>query len=185
MITLDMPPQVATIEMQQEEQSVQDTIFDFCVNELSLNAAGACGIMANIQAESEYNSQAGSAFGAYGLCQWCGSRRNELLRCQDSWSVNTQLLFLKYELENGYSDVLDVLQNIEDNSDGAYYAAYYFCKYFEIPSNVEWKANYRGGIAQEIWNNKQNQIKQVDNLIIYANKYFEEIVKEYSLVLEA
>jgi len=67
MIILDMPPRVATIEVQ-EEKSIQNTIFDYFVEEMGLNKAAALGIMANIEAESEFNIDAGSRGGAYGLC---------------------------------------------------------------------------------------------------------------------
>ena len=150
MIILDMPPQVATIEVQ-EEQSIQNTVFDYFVNEMGLNKAAALGIMANIEAESEFNIEAGSRGGAYGLCQWCGARRSNLLAYEYSPSLETQLRYIRYELEIDYTDVLKVLQEVEDTEDGAAYAAYYFCKYYERPSNVEWKGQYRAGIAREFW----------------------------------
>ena len=150
MIILDMPPQVATIEVQ-EEQSIQNTVFDYFVNEMGLSKAAALGIMANIEAESEFNIDAGSRGGAYGLCQWCGSRRSSLLAYEYSPSLETQLRYVRYELETGYTHVLKVLQEVEDTKDGAARAAHYFCKYYEIPSNAEARANYRAGIARRMW----------------------------------
>lgn len=179
MITIDLPPMVAVIEEQQQEQTIQDIIYTFCLDELGLNKAAACGIMANIQAESEYNPNAGSKYGAYGLCQWCGGRRQALINKvghEDAW---TQLVHMAEELENGYTHVLNKLREVENNEDGARQAAYYFCKHFEIPSNVEWKSNYRAGIAADIWN-MIIELEAIDaelsGSVAELNRYFAELV---------
>lgn len=177
MIILDMPPQVATIEVQQE-QSIENIIFNYFIEKMGLNKAAALGIMANIQAESEFNISAGSKGGAYGLCQWCGSRRNTLLSWSWDPSVEVQLVYIQHELENGYVDVLDVLKSVEDTEDGAAYAAYYFCKYYERPSNVEWKAQYRAGIAKEFWPQfevQEEEVVETYQEIVLVNRYFQQI----------
>ena len=131
--------------------SNKDRVYNALVNE-GLSSAAACGIMANIEKESSFNPSAGSSGGAYGLCQWTGSRKSNLYSyCSkngySSSSVEGQVKFLMYELRNNYSSLLNTLKNVGNNSDGAYNAGYRFCYDFERPANKASKASQRGSLA--------------------------------------
>ena len=104
------------------------------------NKAAACGILANIRFESNFVSDIGDYY--YGLCQWGGSRKDNLYSfCQnnglDAASIEGQLAYLDYELSNSYPSVKSYLLNIENSSSGAYNAAEYFCRNFEGAASAE------------------------------------------------
>ena len=57
------------------------TIYEFCIKELKLNNASACGVLANIEAESNFNPNLyGDGGDSYGICQWNLSRFDNLLQ---------------------------------------------------------------------------------------------------------
>lgn len=134
------------------------TIFDFCVKELKLNNAAACGVLANIEAESDFNPNLyGDGGDSYGICQWNCSRFDNLINfCNKngySWkSLKGQLYFLKYELTNNKSDtgyIIDKLKSVGNNAQGAYDAGYDWCYYFERPANKAAKSESRGRKARD------------------------------------
>lgn len=132
--------------------SNKDRVYNALVSE-GLSPAAACGVMANIEKESSFNPSAGSTSGAYGLCQWTGSRRSNLFSyCSrngySSSSVEGQVKFLMYELRNSYSGVLNSLKNVANTADGAYNAGYRFCYDFERPANKSSRASQRGSLAK-------------------------------------
>lgn len=137
------------------------TIFEFCVKELGLNNAAACGVLANIEMESDFNPNLyGDGGSSYGICQWNSSRFDNLINyCNKngySWkSLKGQLYFLKYELSNNKSDtgyILDKLKGVANSAQGAYDAGYDWCYYFERPANKTEKSQNRGRIARdEYW----------------------------------
>ena len=55
--------------------SNEEIIFNFCINELHLNVAAACGILANIEKESSFvadkleGGYTWASGGEYGICQ--------------------------------------------------------------------------------------------------------------------
>lgn len=137
--------------------SNKDYVFDYLTNEMGLNSAAACGIMANIESESKFVSTSvivdTNGLLSGGLCQWNGSRFTKLISyCNsiglDYLSVEGQLRYLQYELENGYSSIYSYLMSVPDTQAGAYDAGYYWCYYFEIPANRSTKAVTRGNSAQ-------------------------------------
>ena len=87
-------------------------IFDFLVNELSLTAEQAAGVMGNMAVESAgISPDTINSVGATGICQWKGVRLRGgdgykgLLpfaqeRGLDPLALQTQLQYLKWELEN-------------------------------------------------------------------------------------
>lgn len=134
------------------------TIYDFCLKELGLNSAGACGVLANIEAESSFNPNLyGDGGDSYGICQWNLSRFTNLKNfCNKNgydWkSLNGQLYFLKYELSNNKSDtgyILDKLKKVSNTAQGAYDAGYDWCYYFERPANKAAKSESRGAKARD------------------------------------
>ena len=118
-----------------------------------LNAAAACGVMANMEAESTFNPKATSRGGSYGLCQWTGSRKTNLINyCKknglDSSSVDGQVQFLLYELKTDYKSVYNKLKSVPNSADGAYTAGYRFCYDFERPANKSSRSQQRGNLAK-------------------------------------
>ena len=132
-------------------------IFDFLVDEMGLNSAAACGVLANIEKESDFNPTLyGDSGSSYGICQWHNGRFENLKNfCNKngySWkTVEGQLQFLKYELNTNKTDtgkILDRLEDVENTAAGAYKAGYDWCYYFERPANKASKAEARGSNAQ-------------------------------------
>ena len=132
-------------------------IFDYITKELGLTPAVACGILANVRAESNFNPEAvGDGGDAYGICQW-NSRRDTMVKfCEDngfgSWrNIYGQLAYLGHELETYKKSVGDYLKKIPNTPQGAYDAAYHFCYYYEIPANRTTKSKQRGTNAVNLY----------------------------------
>ena len=133
-------------------ESGETTVYVFLRSELGCNAATACGILANIHAESEYNPQAYNPSGGYyGICQWGGERQQRLKNyCSDNGldyqTLEGQLWYLKYELQGREAEAWKQLQSIENSQQGAYDAAYRFAQYYERCYSGYW--DKRGSIAK-------------------------------------
>ena len=118
------------------------------------NSAAICGILANIEHESGFNTTAvGDGGTSYGLCQWHNGRWDSLNNfCAnngyDPSSLEGQLEYLCYELENKYPGVYEKLQNVPDTPEGAYEAAYEWTVHFEVPSYRDSKGRSRGETAK-------------------------------------
>ena len=134
-------------------QENADYIFEYLTKRLKYSEAAACGIMANIRCESTFNPHAWNAGGgSYGLCQWTGGRYGRL----QSWcgsngydytTIDGQLAYLDFELQNYYPGVENYLRSVENNRDGAYNAGQYYCYHFEAPASRASVSVYRGGLA--------------------------------------
>ena len=122
---------------------------------MGLNHAAACGVLANIQCESNFTTTAvGDGGTSYGLCQWHLGRFSQLVNWCKANGFNYHLIdgqmgYLKYELETGYADVYRYISSVPDTAQGAYDAAYYWCMYYEIPSNTQARSIQRGNMAAE------------------------------------
>ena len=133
-------------------------VYDFLTDELGFNSAAACGIMANIERESEFNPKLvirdSNGLTSGGLCQWNGGRFKNLKNyCSkygyDYLSIEGQLRYLDYELQkSSYKHIYDYIRGVKNNASGAYDAAHYWCYYFEIPANRSSKAKQRGTMAK-------------------------------------
>lgn len=128
-----------------------DRIFDILTRNYGYNEAAACGILANIRFESNFEPDVGDYY--YGLCQWGGSRKDSLYSyCADSSldaaSIEGQLSFMEYELRNYYTGVRDYLLNVENSANGAWNAGDYFCRYYEGAASAEG----RGDLAASYFN---------------------------------
>lgn len=111
-----------------------DALYNLLTNTYGYNRAAANGILANMWFECNFNPTAGDYY--YGLCQWGGSRKDNLFTyCQnngyDPSSIEGQLAFMDYELSNGYAGVKTYLKGVNDSAEGAYEAAVYFCDHYE------------------------------------------------------
>lgn len=142
-------------------------VFSYLTKELGFNSAAACGIMANIEKESNFKSTTvirdSNGLLSGGLCMWNGARLTSLKnfcnkRGYNYLSVTGQLEYLDHELKNGYKKVYNYLKNVANSSSGAYNAAYYWCYYFEVPANRASQARKRGSSASgTYWNTYGNK----------------------------
>lgn len=129
-------------------------IYVYLTEELELNHAAACGVLANIHLESSFFPLAlGDGGTSYGICQWHLGRFNGLIAyCNaNGFDYNTlegQLHYLQYELETGYTGVLSYLREVPDTEAGAYDAAYYWCIGFEKPDDMYYRGARRGNLAK-------------------------------------
>lgn len=131
-------------------------VYEFLTEDMSLNSAAACGVMTNIFCESTFRPSATNGSRCMGIVQWTATRYDDLMSwCEengeDAETLSSQLLFLKEELTNTYSSVYDRLLSVEDSSEGAYEAAYWFCKRFEVPYETEKQSKYRANLCTELY----------------------------------
>lgn len=133
-----------------DREANKKIIFDYITKEIGLTPAVACGILANVKAESNFDPAAiGDGGDAYGICQW-NSRRDTMVKyCEDNgygnWkNIYGQLAYLEYELETYKKSVGAYLKEIPNTAQGAYDAAYHFCYYYEVPANRTTKSKQRG-----------------------------------------
>lgn len=116
-------------------------VYLFCVNEMKLSPAAACGVMANIYKESSFRNYIDTG-GSYGLCQWLGERRSTLISwCNqndlDYTSLYGQLCFMFYELSyEQYTPLVSILYSLGNTPDDAAKAAREWCYKFEQPANA-------------------------------------------------
>ena len=135
----------------------EEGCFNYFKNVMKLNNAACAGILANINAESGFRTGAlGDNGTSFGICQWHKGRFNNLkshciMTGKSYQSLEGQLSYLNYELENSYSNVLRTLRSVPDTSLGAYQAAHYWCYYFEVPANREQKSQSRGNLAKTVY----------------------------------
>lgn len=128
-------------------------IYNYLRNEMGLNHAAACGVLANIQCESNFAPTAiGDGGTSYGLCQWHLGRFSRLVSwCNENGYnyhlVEGQMRYLEYELTSLYVDVYDYIRQVPDSEQGAYDAAYYWCAHFEMPSDTIARSKQRGNMA--------------------------------------
>lgn len=139
---------------------VETDCFNFFCSVLGLNKAAACGILANIERESNFNIGAiGDSGTSFGICQWHKQRKSDLIayclrRKLNHQTITGQLEYLKYELEDGShvtgkSYLLnEVLRKVPNTADGAEKAGYEFCKRFERPAGGETSSTERGKSAR-------------------------------------
>lgn len=138
------------------QYSNEEIVFAFLINECDFNTAAACGVLANIRAESNFRPEALNSIGCYGICQWYKGRRTRLNNfCEengyDSASLEGQLWYLKYELQEHYKGTWNYLRGVENTAQGAYAAAYYWCYYFEVPENRTSNSQKRGASARDTY----------------------------------
>ena len=125
------------------KDNLKTEIFSYLTDEMNLNSAAACGVMANIDEESDFNPRLvivdTNGLLSGGLCQWNGGRFSRLrAHCKEKGisylSVEGQLSYLKKELKSKtYGYIYDYLKSVPDTAQGAYDAAHFWCYYFEVP----------------------------------------------------
>lgn len=116
--------------------------------------AVACGIMGNIVKESRFDPDV-SGFSGYGLCQWCGGRRtackNYMTDQGYDSSLEGELSYILYELDNSFSSVRDKLKAVPNTAEGASQAASIFCQHYEIPASLSYQSRTRASAALDFW----------------------------------
>ena len=155
MVWYDPESKASNVQFALAGDTVAEQIYYYLTGQMGLGAGASSGILANIAAESSFNPYAyGDGGTSYGICQWHASRFNSLINyCNNNgydWQgLEGQLHYLDYELRNNYSWLLSNLYAIENSGDGAYLAAYMWCVNFEVPADMENKANTRGAAARD------------------------------------
>ena len=135
------------------QMDVDAAVTTYLSREMKLNLAAVCGILANIEYESDFSPTVWGDDGtSYGLCQWHESRfRSLFLFCHENGyapdSVIGQMRYLEQELTDDYPELLTYLQTVENSAVGAYNAAWHWCWYYEIPAQREEQAILRGELA--------------------------------------
>lgn len=138
--------------------TTEGKIYNYLTGTMGLNTAGACGILANIEKESNFGvTKKEVGGGGYGLVQWTGGRLTNLKNwCNENDkkydSLDGQLGFLAHELNNSYSSTLQKLKAVDNTETGAYQAGYYFCYNYERPANYVKRSQERGELAKTYFN---------------------------------
>lgn len=122
---------------------------------LSPNAAA--GVVGNLKAESNVDPHANQSGGpGMGIAQWSEGGRWDSLKAwagnRDIFSLQTQLDFLWHELQTGYGQVLNALQNTHNMAE----ATRIFMTQFEIPADTSASAvQGRVALAEDVRQNNQ------------------------------
>ena len=136
-------------------------VYNYLRNNMNVNVAVACGILANIQKESSFNPTSNyldtNGKYSYGLCQWNGGRNTALKTyCKKNGysysSVEGQMHYLEHELETSEKSAWSKINGQANTKNGAYTAGYNWAKYFErCAEYYNGRAQYveRGNLARD------------------------------------
>ena len=124
------------------------SIYVALVTTYGFTRAAACGIIANIQIESTFNPAADNGAGYYGICQWGGSRLNNLYSFLSSHGYSTsslegELAFMYSELQ-GYN-MISTLNSYADTAAGASQAGVYFRQNFDRSAGLNGVSSIAAG----------------------------------------
>lgn len=159
---------------------VPGQIYDFLLSK-GVPPIGAAAVLGNIEHESSFKPEIINSIGAKGLCQWCGDRAPQLdnfaAENGGSWTdVDIQLKYLWYELENSYTNVLNVIMNASTEEDleyatwywGSYFEVYDLAKEYGFEATKNWSTEHlRYEYAQKWY--KEWQEKHIEGSSIYGN----------------
>ena len=113
--------------------------------------AQACGIIANIQAESSFDKdRIGDGTAAYGLCQWHQDRRDLFAdrfghAMQPQSTFEEQIDFITFEIKTpGFKGARTALAAAATPGD----AAEKVCRLYEIPADPDKDSRIRAGLAE-------------------------------------
>ena len=142
----------------------KDKIFSY-LHSQGFNNAAICGILSNIQHESNFNPNSlGDSGTSYGICQWHNSRWTRLKNyCSKNnlsyKSLEGQVSFLVYELKKYYPKVYNTIKNVPNTKKGAYDAAYSWTVHYEVPVNRYKQGDRRGKAASSTYWDAYGNIK--------------------------
>lgn len=131
---------------------VQDDAYTFLKKKGYCDAA-ICGILANVEYESGYNTEAiGDSGTAYGLFQWRYGRQDNLRAyCKehnlDVDSVEGQIGFALQEVED-YPELKKLIEKGPNTKENAYAIAEAWTRDFERPADPDGQSRARGNAAQ-------------------------------------
>ena len=113
--------------------------------------AQAAGIVANLQAESNFKADVpGDGGQAYGIAQWHPDRQANFKQSSghsiQGSTFNEQLQFVQWELTHTETATANALRGA--NSAGE--AAAIFCRLYERPADIQGQSAYRASLAQNI-----------------------------------
>ena len=135
--------------------STEEIILKFLMQKMGYTRAAACGVLANVWYECNYDATCVGDYGtSYGIVQWHADRRYSLINwcAQNGYkytSLKGQLYFLKYELTTQFPSVHNYLKALGNTSQDAYSAAYHFCYYFEAPASRSSQSAKRAVYARD------------------------------------
>ena len=139
---------------------------DFLRDELELNDASLAGILSNIQFESGFDpNKVGDMGNAYGLCQWRGPRLEQMIRFCEENGLNPvtregQLRFLVHDLKEVYIYAYDQIRLCRDSEEGALQATYFFCAYYEVPSDPDEESVAREELTELLIYPRLNELSE-------------------------
>ena len=132
-------------------QSNEEIIYNFLRDNLGMNTAAACGVLANIERESNFDPTCSwidtNGLESFGICQWNGSRNTAVRNyCANhgyaATSLIGQLEYLRTELLGDESYAYSMVKNVDNTIEGAYQAGYNWAQHFERC------AHYYNGVDQ-------------------------------------
>lgn len=152
-VWLDTTDGISLMAADNTAASNESIIFKCLTEDMGLNIAAACGILANIQAESSFNPNLyGDSGSSYGICQWHNDRLTALKNYTEEWdTLQGQLEYLHYELRTNYPSLWSSLKSAGNDANGAYQTAYDWCIIFERPANMYNLAVSRGNLAKDTY----------------------------------
>lgn len=152
-VWLDTSDGISLMTADSTTTSNESIIFKYLTEDMGLNIAAACGILANIQAESGFNPNLyGDSGSSYGICQWHNDRFTALKNYTAEWNtLQGQLEYLHYELKTTYPSLWNNLKSASNDANGAYQTAYDWCIIFEKPANMYTLAVSRGNLAKNTY----------------------------------
>lgn len=138
--------------MQWCKMSVEQRCYHFFKDKMGLSDAAACGILANIHSESNFDYTVDINWG-YGLVGWCLERREAAKETEAMYNNRLvgQLRHMEKEFNGLYADTLKKLKELPNTADGAAEAARIICLEYEIPVDAYSKSYYRARVATEIY----------------------------------
>ena len=122
---------------------------------LNFSEAVSCGILANMECESGFVLTAlGDGGTSYGLCQWHNNRWQRLDSfCRehryDPDTVQGQLEYLLWELQNYETATWSQLQQVSDDVEGAVQASEIWLRTFERPLSPESRSAFQAQLVRE------------------------------------
>lgn len=124
------------------------TVYNYMTANMGFNTAAACGVLANIAYESNFEYLSAS-----GLCNW---DEDKIEAMKDFCTKNNlkydtitaQLKYFEYDLKTNYHDVYTALKSVDNTSDGAYSAGNMLsAEYFRPNAASTNIAAHRGSVA--------------------------------------
>lgn len=166
--------------------AVERQVYTYLTEEMKLNSAAACGILANIEYESNFQvTIVGDQGTSYGLCQWHDGRYTALrsfcaARGMDYRTVEGQLEYLAYEMKSTYASLFGALRSVDNSAEGAYRAGYLWCVQFERPADMEQKAVIRGNSAKYKYWNRYNSLSilPAEPVVLEPEEIIQELTQD-------